>query len=592
MLRTFWDLLDLTTFTGDDSHRPGVILRVCILTVLAASGLTLVLDRFMMQRPGLWVLLLAGCALLGIALRLTRRGRFSLAAVLVMVDVIGVLSFVLYTSRSGIHSVTTMMLPSVIVVGSLILGRRGFLLVTGLTVLSAAGLVVADIHDLIRTPYHEIVRYRDIIAPTMYLLFTAVMVRLSTAELIRTGERARRSQQALMTANRQLEEQAAELASVQQAKRLESLGVLAGGIAHDFNNLLLSISGNIELAAADLPETSSVRAHLDEAERSARRAAELTRQMLAYSGKGRFVARRIESAPWLRALEPALREAVPGGARLEIAIAPELPPIEADTLQLRQALVNLVTNASEAVGDGPGTITVAARAISCTQAAFADAWYQDMPAAGIYVVIEVSDTGPGIPEEHRSRIFDPFFTTKFVGRGLGLPVVLGIVRGHKGAIKVTSEEGQGTTIRILLPALRTGQGTAEPSAWEEAADRTRTAVLVVDDEESVRRLATSMLERLGYEVITAASGRQALEIFRHHRGRIRGVLLDLTMPHMDGHQALVALREIDPGVRVILSSGFSEQEVAARFGDAPPTAFIAKPYTLRMLGDVLTRSLR
>jgi signal transduction histidine kinase/CheY-like chemotaxis protein len=591
MLRTFWALLDMTALSGDDSHRPEVILRVSVLTLLAATLLAVALDQILGPRFLLSPVLIGGAALFLLAHRLTARGRLSAARALTVISLLGMLSFSLYTSPSGIHSVGSMMLPTVIVVGSLILGRPGFLIVTGMTVLSAAGLVVADVNGLIVTRYHEVSRYQDVIGPTLFLLLTAVMVRLSAAELIRTGERARRSQHALMKANRQLEAQAAELASVQQARHLESLGVLAGGIAHDFNNLLLSIAGNIELAAADLPETASVRAHLDEAQKATRRASELTRQMLAYSGKGRFAARRIESAAWLRALEPSLREAVTGGARLEIAIAPELPPIEADTLQLRQAVVNLVTNADEAVGNGPGTITVAARAVSCTQAAFADAWYQDMPAAGIYVAIEVSDTGAGIPDEHLSRIFDPFFTTKFVGRGLGLPVVLGIVRGHKGAIKVASEAGRGTTIRIFLPALRTGQGTAEPSAWEDAADHTRRAILVVDDEDSVRRLAKSMLERMGYDVVTAASGRQAIEIYRQHRDRIHGVLLDLTMPHMDGHQTLLALRDVDPGVRVILTSGFSEQEVAERFGDARPTAFIAKPYTLQMLGEALTSAL-
>jgi PAS domain S-box-containing protein len=478
--------------------------------------------------------------------------------------------------------VTTMMLPAVIVVGSLVLTRRGFLLITGLTVLSAVGLVVADIQGILHTPYHDIARYRDAIAPALYLLFTAFLVRLLAADLVRGRDQARQDHRALAAANDQLERQAAALeqsearwrtyieqasdlvfilnpegrlalvndavcrtfgydakemlgrspldfvvdearegaraalqrilsggavaefnvpvrtrdgrvltiearghtfreqdrvvstvhiardvtartaleeerrrldARVQATQRVEGLGMLAGGIAHDFNNLLMAILGNIDLAKEDLAPGTAVWQPLQEAENAARRAAELTRQMLAYSGRATVLVQEVDLTQAVRSMSEMLRVSATERVTLAFELAEGLPRVRADVSQLRQVLVNLVMNASEAIGEaGGGRVVVSTAAVECTAEELSSTWLHDDLPAGVYVALQVKDDGAGMPPETLQRIFDPFFTTKFTGRGLGLAAVLGIVRSHRGAIAVDSAPGRGTTVRILLPA--------------------------------------------------------------------------------------------------------------------------------------------
>jgi len=373
---------------------------------------------------------------------------------------------------------------------------------------------------------------------------------------------------------------------MQHVQKLESLGVLAGGIAHDFNNILMSVLGHATLALAALPQTSPVRKDIVEVERAARRAAELTKQMLAYSGKGRFVVHAVDLRAVVHDMTQMLELSISKKAVLRLNLAPSIPTVLADLTQLHQVVMNLVINASEAIGNRSGVIAVSVGTMSCDRAYLAGTYLDEQLPEGDYVFLEVADNGCGMDKETLAKIFDPFFSTKFTGRGLGLAAVLGIIRGHRGAIRVYSEPGRGTTFTLLFPASEQRVEREEREEREDARP-TRTqhwanggTVLLVDDEETVRAVGEKMLQALGLTVITAVDGRDAVELFRKHADEIAAVLLDLTMPHMDGEETLRELRRIRPMVRVLLSSGYNEHEVEQRFAGKGLAGFVQKPYAL------------
>jgi PAS domain S-box-containing protein len=372
-------------------------------------------------------------------------------------------------------------------------------------------------------------------------------------------------------------ERAQIAAQMQQAQKLESLGILAGGIAHDFNNLLVGILGNASLALLDLSNDSPVRDSVLEIERAAQRAAELTRQLLAYAGKGRFVVELVDCSQVVREMTALLRTAVSRNAQVSLQLEEALPAIEVDVTQLRQVVMNLITNASDALPEAGGLV-VLRTGEQAIDAAYLDSCVPGTEASpGRHVFIEVSDEGAGMDADTCARMFDPFFTTKFTGRGLGLAATLGIVRGHHGAIRVHSEPGQGTSIRLHFPARQ--QPTAPLAtlpasrAWHGDGD-----VLVVDDEPSVRAVTRALLRRRGFAVTEAASGGEAVEMVRAHPARFRLVLLDLTMPGMSGEQTFRELRQLVPGLTVILMSGYNEQEVTRLFANHDWAAFLQKPF--------------
>ncbi len=378
--------------------------------------------------------------------------------------------------------------------------------------------------------------------------------------------------------------------TLRRAAKEESLSVLAGGVAHDFNNLLAAILGHASLALKQLPEGSPARRHVEKAAGAVERAADLTRQMLAYSGRGHFVVRPTDVNALVRENLPLLEVALPKAVRLLARLAPELPPVDADSGQLQQVLMNLVINAAEAIGERGGSVTVSTgvRAVGAGDEALWRASGQPLEP-GPHVLLEVSDDGPGMDEATVDRIFEPFFTTKFTGRGLGLAAVLGVVRGHKGALSVDSAPGRGTTFRVLLAPSARARGDAPGEA--PAAPRRGTTVLLVDDEEVVREMVGEVLEHAGLAVLRAEDGRRALELFREARGRVDVVLLDLSMPGWSGEETCRRLREIDPGVRVILSSGYDPDEARGRFGANAPAGFIQKPYRPEQLLAEIERCL-
>ena len=391
-------------------------------------------------------------------------------------------------------------------------------------------------------------------------------------------------QRAAEAEKRQLE------AQVQHTQKLESLGVLAGGIAHDFNNILMSVLGRASLAGSIITPGHAASPHLQEIEHAAKRAAELCRQMLAYAGKGRFVVERLDLMQVVLEMGRMLEIGISKKVVLKYEFAEGLPAIEADASQLRQVVMNLITNASEAIGDRSGVISVRTGAMACDRDYLSETYLDDDLPEGTYVYLEVADTGCGMNAETRTRLFEPFFSTKFTGRGLGMAAVLGIVRGHRAAIKVYSELGRGTTIKALFPAV--GQpvvSTAEATPVAVGRLPQGTTVLVVDDEETIRTLARDMLLSLGMRVLLAEDGREAVELFRGAHDRIALVILDLTMPHMDGEEAYRELRRIDRDVKVVMTSGYNQQEVTQRFAGKGLVGFLQKPYNLSALLQVLNQ---
>jgi two-component system, cell cycle sensor histidine kinase and response regulator CckA len=399
-----------------------------------------------------------------------------------------------------------------------------------------------------------------------------------------------------ITERKRMEEMHRKLETkIQQTQRLESLGILAGGIAHDFNNLLVAILGYTDLVLADLSPESPVRTDIERIRKASLRAAELTNQMLAYSGKGRFVIRSVQLNELVNEMSHLLKRSISKKASLRFDLAPDLPAIAADPAQLTQVVMNLLTNASEAIGDENGVITVSTGSLTADAAYLAETFLKTPLREGPYVYLEVSDTGCGLDEATREKIFDPFFSTKFTGRGLGLAAVLGIVRGHNGAIQVYSEKGTGTTFKVLFPVspgtrTETAPEPVPPGKTLEPRFEAGT-VLVIDDELSVRETARAMLERNGFSVRTAGDGREGVEIFREHADEIRVVLLDMTMPYMNGEEVFRELRRIRPRARVILSSGYNEQDATNRFAGKGLAGFIRKPYGLSDLISAVRRVL-
>jgi PAS domain S-box-containing protein len=378
-------------------------------------------------------------------------------------------------------------------------------------------------------------------------------------------------------------------------QRLESLGVLAGGIAHDFNNLLSAILGNAELMQLKLAAESGVEKEIGSITVSCERAADLCRQMLAYSGQGKTIVEAVNISDLVEETAQLLDVFVSKNTTVNMQLDPKLPAVEADRTQLQQIVMNLITNAAEAIGDESGRISISTACIEAKEHDLRSEFIEELPKSGRYVCLDVKDTGCGMDKATMQRMFDPFFSTKFTGRGLGMSAVLGIVRSHLGSIRISSRPGGGTSIRILLPAsaIQAQARPAEPGPQQPdvqpAADDTQQqpTILVVDDERMVRSIVKAILKRMGYTVLTAENGVECVETFRKFHKDIAVVLLDLTMPRMDGRETFHQLHAIDPEVKVILSSGYSREEAFQHFGDISPAGFLQKPYLSKPLQQAI-----
>jgi PAS domain S-box-containing protein len=387
------------------------------------------------------------------------------------------------------------------------------------------------------------------------------------------------------TDRRQLEE------AVRQTQKLESVGVLAAGVAHDFNNVLTAILGNVSLVRRRLA-TANVDGQVDTllaaAERAGNRAADLVKQLLNYAGKGRREMRPVNIGQVMKDALAIVQASVSKKIRLIRDIPSHTPTLEADVGQLQQLILNLVLNGAEAIGENHGEVSVRVRVRDLTEAELTKRYAPFPLPEGPYTEITVSDNGVGMDERTLQQIFDPFFTTKFMGRGLGLAAALGIVRSHGGGIAVESEQGKGTTFTVLLPAEQEPVEnllTVTEAITETA--RGEGLVLVVDDEVALRSMIQHMLEELGYTVVTAEHGAQALELFDHIPDEVQLVLLDLNMPVLDGGETAVALRERKPDVPILVMSGIADDDALRRFETMRISGFIPKPFAPDQLAQAI-----
>lgn len=393
-----------------------------------------------------------------------------------------------------------------------------------------------------------------------------------------------------ITARREAEMKRLELEGrIQHTQKLESLGVLAGGIAHDFNNILMTIMGNADLAMLSLADADPARNFLEEIVRAASTASDLARQMLAYSGRSDFEIHPLDLNEIVLELTHMLEVSISKKAVLKFRLAQELPRISADATQISQVIMNLITNASEAIEDRSGYISITTGAMYCDREYLATTELTDDIEEDMYVYLEVADTGCGMDGSVKAQIFEPFFTTKYTGRGLGLSSVMGIVRGHRGAMKVYSEPGEGTTFKVLFPACNENGGTASKTGAVPDAERWKCTgtVLFADDEDTVLAVGRKMLQHLGFSVLAAKDGREAVNLFREHSKSIVLAVLDLTMPHLSGDEVYREIRRVRNDVPVIVSSGFSRKDVMHRFAGKKLQGFIQKPYRVEELSRVI-----
>ncbi|MBL4760948.1 MAG: PAS domain S-box protein [Mariprofundaceae bacterium] len=382
-----------------------------------------------------------------------------------------------------------------------------------------------------------------------------------------------------------------EREKLEHIQRLESLGVLAGGIAHDFNNLLTAIMGNAALAKLKIDSLSPATPLLSNIEQASDRAAALCKQMLAYSGKGKFIVEPVNLSHLVHEMMNLLQVSIDKNVVMRLNLAEQLLPIEADVAQMQQVIMNLVINASEAIDKHSGTLTIYTGVVDIDAQYIATTYVDSDLKTGRYVCLEVSDTGCGMDEKTQKHLFDPFFTTKFTGRGLGMSAILGIIRGHHGGIKVYSELGKGTTFKILFPCCDVLEAETKAESEVVIQKQGQGTVLIIDDEETIRVTASMMLESFGFATLTAQDGEVGVQVFREHQGEISAVLLDMTMPKMNGEECFRALRAIDSDVTVILSSGYNEQDATNRFAGKGLAGFIQKPYLPGALRDMFFKAL-
>ena len=372
-------------------------------------------------------------------------------------------------------------------------------------------------------------------------------------------------------------------------QKLKSLGIMAGGIAHDFNNLLTSIGINIELAKREYNETIEF---LDIASEAVKKATHLSHQMLAYSGKGKYTVSSLNLSKLVEENVHIFRASIPATTEINLNLSQDIPTILGDDSQIQQVIMNLITNASEAIGSDIGAITITTGIKNYSEEGLSVSRINKKPLSGDFVYVEISDTGCGMNKDTVQKIFDPFFTTKFTGRGLGMSALKGIVEGHRGAVFINSVVGKGTTIQVAIPVVENiSDEEGSIKDMEVIYPLSHGTILIADDEEFMRNLCNKLISEMGYTVITAKNGLEAVELFKNNQEHIVCVILDLTMPKMDGYTAFNEIKKINPDARVILSSGFNEQVVVQSLVGADLAGFLQKPYTIKELQNQIRKAV-
>lgn len=379
---------------------------------------------------------------------------------------------------------------------------------------------------------------------------------------------------------------------IRQMEKFESLKVMAGSIAHHFNNLLMVVLGNLELALSMLPSTETSRRNIEQADIAARRATELSKVMLTYVGKNQILPEPIDLVKTTRQILRIIQSSCP--PHIKLKFCPETPtiPMSADPVQIRQAVMHMVNNGIEAIGEKPGIIRITAGVTHCRRDFLEKLMLGEEQEEGDFVFLDVEDDGCGMSQETVKKTFDPFFTTKFLGRGLGLPSVLGIVSSHRGAISLNSLENKGTRIRLLFPINDNPEIRKKTTRPGISSGHFKGTLLLADDEDMVLEVGQAMLQQLGFDVIPAIDGEDAIHKFRQFHEKIDCVILDLTMPKKNGAEVFQFIRDMKPHTKVILSSGYSKEEVASQFPNASPSGFLEKPFQMSRLADVLTAVLK
>ncbi len=374
-----------------------------------------------------------------------------------------------------------------------------------------------------------------------------------------------------------------------QIQKIQSLETMAGGIAHDFNNLLMAMIGSAELAIHELPEISPVREYLNSIITAGKRGAEMAQQMLVYAGKRKILTNRVSLNKLVEEMLQIIKSSISKKVVLKLDLAEEIPMVEGDATQLSQLIMNLVINANEAIGERSGVIIVRTSARLCDRKYLDTLFLPGEMKEGLYTVLEVVDTGCGMDKETMRHIFEPFFTTKFTGRGLGLASVIGVIKSHHGGVKVYSEKGKGTTFKIFLPAVEWMEEKETVFTEERKEEKYSGKILLAEDEDTVRAITQRMLEHLGFEVLSAIDGREAVQIFREHHKFIQLVMLDLTMPHLDGYEACMEIKKIREDIPIILTSGYPHDQIETKIKMNAFIGYIQKPYRFENLKEILNK---
>ncbi len=377
---------------------------------------------------------------------------------------------------------------------------------------------------------------------------------------------------------------------LQRSKKMESLGTMAGSIAHNFNNLLMVVLGNLEIAKADLPAESTAARNIQRAANASQRAADLSSMMLTYVGQLKKESIPVDLSQMVKAVLKNLDESKMATVKMDMELADPMPLVAADADQIRQMISGFITNAIEALGEEDGRVRISTGSMQCNQDYLSTTYLKEDMPEGMYAYVEVADTGLGMDAETLGRVFDPFFSTKFTGRGLGMAAVMGIIRSHNGAIKVSSVKNEGSVFTALFPIQGISLRPVKVDNAKTESVAERGTVLLVDDDEMVMDIGNQFLKRMGYTVRTASSGQKALDIFKQAPDRIDCLLLDFTMPGMDGLETMQQVRKIRPDARIIITSGYTRQQIEDRFAHmGPPDDFIQKPFEMKTLQEKLNR---
>ncbi len=534
---------------------------------------------------------------------LLRRGYVQLAATLLIGSAL--LAIIISSSLvGGIRNPAMLTIPLILTVCCVLLGSRAttiFGIIIGVFIMLLF-MFERTGGDYIQT---SLVEPNYLIVVLLVIGLTVVELHFTVNQIVQSAQQIRQQASELQDKNRQLEQIQSTLevrshqlsnlnaelqfemserirteTILRQNQKLESIGLLAGGVAHDFNNLLTSILNQSSMALRNLMPDHKAHSHLEKSITSVQRAADLTRQLLAYAGKSTFQIEPIDLNELIQENQALLETMIQQNSTLQFKLQHELPAIESDRGQLQQVLMNLVINAAEAIDHDHGVITVMTQTSILDQPMHLLNFMGQPPEPGKYINLTVQDNGAGMPSAMIERIFDPYFTTKARGHGLGLSAVLGVIQALHAGLQVTSTPGQGSCFHVYLPASSQSVLPKPPTNNVQPPHAAEAIILVVDDEEAVRESTSEILQNAGYRTFTAANGQDGLELFRQHQAEIELVLLDVLMPGINGPETMAKLRILDHNVKVILTSGYSEQMIFGQTQNQKPSGFLPKPYTI------------